>query len=77
MGKKRYTTAQQLATYKYRDTHIRRITLDFNWSADVDILTWLTNQPNKTRAIKDALRPVAQDWNKKNGIITGANYIKI
>lgn len=77
MKKKYYSPAQRQATYKYKSTHIKRITLDLNHSTDTDIITWLNDQPNKTRAIKNALRPIAQDWNKKNSIITRTSCIEI
>lgn len=62
---------QKRATYKYKENHIKRITLDLNYEKDAEIILWLSGKPNKTAAIKDALRPTAEAENLKNGIIIG------
>ena len=50
------TEAQRAAVKRYKDKNIRQINIDFNKVTDADILNWLDKQPNRSKAVKDALR---------------------
>ena len=45
-----------LAQEKYDKENTKRVSLKFNYNTDNDIISWLDNQENKQRAVKNAIR---------------------
>lgn len=41
---------------KYKKKNIKRISFDFNYATEADLIEWLEKQPNKAGLIKRLLR---------------------
>lgn len=52
----KYTEAQKRATLKYRETNIKRYTVEFSKTKDSDLIEYLDSVPNRTGTIKAAIR---------------------
>lgn len=52
------TEAQKKASLKYCRANTLPITLRLNRKTDADLIEWLENEPNKSQAIKEALRKI-------------------
>ena len=52
----KYTDAQKRATLKYRETNIKRYTVEFSKTKDSDLIEYLDSVPNRTGTIKSAIR---------------------
>ena len=52
----KYTDAQKRATLKYRETNIKRYTVEFSKTKDSDLIEYLDSVDNRTGTIKAAIR---------------------
>ena len=52
----KYTEAQKRATLKYRETNIKRYTVEFSKTKDSDLIEYLDSVDNRTGTIKQAIR---------------------
>lgn len=52
----KYTEAQKRATLKYRETNIKRYTVEFSKTKDSDLIEYLDSVDNRTGTIKEAIR---------------------
>lgn len=52
------TEAQKRASMKWTKANTVTVTLRFNKSNEQDLIEWLERQPNKSKAVKDAIRNI-------------------